>query len=188
MTILRSTIEMIPATTSQTIGPYWHLIKDDTWADLTRFGARGDRIVLTGRIIDGDGAPVTDACVELWQASPPAAPDWDGFGRAGTDSTGSFRFITLKPDAIPVGGRSNAMQAPHGALTLFARGLLIHLQTRVYFEGESLNEQDPLLQVLPAERRGTLIARREGQEEEGLPVWRLDIRLQGGNETVFLDI
>lgn len=178
---------MTAATTSQTVGPYWHLLEDKSWADLTRFGAKGERIVLIGTLTDGAGAPVTDACVELWQPSPPASANWDGFGRAGTDHAGTFRFITLKPGPIAGAPGANTPQAPHGALTIFARGLLIHLQTRVYFADESLNEMDPLLASLAPARRGTLIARPDG-EHDGMPAWRLDIRLQGEGETVFLNV
>ena len=178
---------MTAATASQTIGPYWHLLEDPSWADLTRFGAAGERIVLTGTITDGDGAPVTDACVELWQPSPAATPVWDGFGRAATNEQGVFRFVTLKPG--PVGGApdANEPQAPHAALTIFARGLVIQLQTRAYFAGEPLNESDPLLASLPPARRATLVAQPAG-EQDATPVWRLDICLQGENETVFLDV
>lgn len=178
---------MPAATASQTIGPYWHLLEEPSWADLTRFGAAGERIALIGNITDGDGVPVADACVELWQASPPASADWDGFGRAATDVEGNFRFVTLKPGPVPGPPGANTPQAPHAGITLFARGLLIHLQTRAYFEGEALNERDPLLASLNPARRATLIARPVG-ERDGLPAWRLDIRLQGDDETVFLDI
>jgi protocatechuate 3,4-dioxygenase alpha subunit len=178
---------MTAATASQTIGPYWHLLEEPAWADLTRFGAAGERIVLTGIVTDGDGAPVTDACLELWQPSPPAAANWDGFGRAGTDAEGRYRFVTLKPGPVAGAPRANALQAPHAALTIFARGLLIHLHTRAYFEGEALNAADGLLASLEPARRGTLIARPEGRAD-GMAVWRLDIRLQGAGETVFLEI
>ena len=174
---------MPAATASQTIGPYWHLLEDKAWADLTRFGAAGERIELTGRITDGSGAPVTDACVELWQPDPPASDTWDGFGRAATDAQGVFRFVTLKPGPVPLSDGSNTLQAPHVALTIFARGLLIHLHTRVYFDGEALNAEDPLLSSLPPDRRATLVAQPNGSGG-----WRLDIRLQGDGETVFLDI
>jgi protocatechuate 3,4-dioxygenase alpha subunit len=178
---------MTAATASQTIGPYWHLLEDKAWADLTRFGAEGERIILTGSITDGDGALVTDACVELWQPSPAASAVWEGFGRAATNDQGVFRFTTLKPG--PVGGApgANEPQAPHAALTIFARGLVIQLQTRAYFAGEPLNDSDPLLASLPPERRGTLVAHPAGTQD-GTPIWRLDIRLQGENETVFLDV
>ena len=178
---------MTAATASQTIGPYWHLLEDKSWADLTRFGAEGERIVLTGTIIDGDGALVTDACVELWQPSPPSTAVWDGFGRAATDDSGLFRFLTLKPGPVDGAPGANAQQAPHVALTIFARGLVFQLQTRAYFSGEPQNETDALLASLPPARRATLIARPDG-EQDGVPVWRLDIRLQGQDETVFLDV
>jgi protocatechuate 3,4-dioxygenase alpha subunit len=178
---------MTAATASQTIGPYWHLLEDPSWADLTRFGAEGEKIALIGTITDGEGLPVSDACVELWQPSPAASPVWDGFGRAATDIEGNFRFTTIKPGPVAGAPGSNVPQAPHAALTLFARGLVIHLQTRAYFDGDPLNDSDALLASLPPERRGTLIARSVGAPD-GLPTWRLDIRLQGPDETVFLDV
>ncbi len=168
------------ATASQTIGPYWHLIEHPEWADLTRFGAEGERLVLTGRITDGDGAAVGDACVELWQASPPADARFPGYGRAATDSNGRFRLVTLKPGPLP--GPGNAQQAPHLAINLLARGILGRLVTRVYFDGDPLNETDPILGLIedPA-RRATLIARPAGPG-----TWHTDIRLQGEGETVFM--
>lgn len=168
-------------TPSQTIGPFWHGLADPAMADLTRFGAPGERIVLAGTVTDGDGAPVADACVELWQASPPVSEDFTGFGRAATDAQGGYRFTTLRPAALP--GRGNLTQAPHLALTVFARGLLAQVVTRAYFAGEPLNDVDPVLNAVPAERRGTLIAGADGPA-----CWRLDIRLQGDAETVFLDV
>lgn len=182
---------MPAATPSQTIGPYWHLIHDPEWTDLTRFGAEGDKIVLTGTLSDGEGKPVTDASVEIWQADPPASDTFPGYGRAATDSAGKFRFVTVPPGPVP--GRGNAQQAPHIAIAILARGLLKALFTRAYFDGDPLNETDPLLASIddPARRR-TLVAHRESSEEgEDVAqpaVWRLDIRLQGSGETVFLDI
>ena len=173
---------MATATASQTIGPFWHLLEDKDWADLTRFGATGERITLIGQVRDGSGAPVSDACVEIWQADPPADDKFPGFGRCGTDRNGMFRFATLKPGPVP--GRGNATQAPHIAIQIFARGLLRGLVTRAYFAGENLNETDPLLAAIDSSaRRNTLIARPAGEA-----TWRLDIRLQGGDETVFLDV
>jgi protocatechuate 3,4-dioxygenase alpha subunit len=173
---------MTAATASQTIGPYWHLIEDKSWADLTRFGAEGERIVLTGAVIDGDGAPFADGCVEIWQADPPASDSFPGFGRSVIDRYGNYHLVTMKPGPVP--GRGNAQQAPHIAICILGRGLMHHLVTRAYFAGETLNATDPLLTSIeePA-RRATLIARNDAPG-----VWRLDIRLQGGNETVFLDI
>jgi protocatechuate 3,4-dioxygenase alpha subunit len=139
-------------------------------ADLTRFGATGPRLQLTGRVFDGDGAPITDACIELWQATPAASPAFLGWGRCATNVQGAFRFLTLTPDA----------EAPYFAIAIFARGLVKPLWTRVYFADPG----DPWLAALPAERRATLVA----QPEPGAPdSWRWDIRLQGDGETVFLD-
>lgn len=175
------------ATSSQTIGPYWHLLEDPAMADLTRFGAEGERMLLIGAVTDGDGLPVSDACVEIWQPSPARSAAWDGFGRVATDIEGNYRFLTLRPGPVAGARGANTPQAPHVAMTLFARGLLFQLQTRIYFEGEALNEADTLLGSLEPERRATLIARPVG-ERDGVPAWRLDIRLQGEDETVFLDV
>ena len=177
---------MPSATSSQTIGPFWHLIEHPEWADLTRFGAAGQAVTLTGTIVDGDGNPVTDAAVELWQADPASDEHFPAFGRSRTDEAGRFHFRTLRPGPVP--GRGNAQQAPHFAITIFARGLLKGLITRAYFAGEPLNETDPLLSSIEdPRRRATLIAKADGADG-----WRIDIRLQSGAlgepETVFLDI
>jgi protocatechuate 3,4-dioxygenase, alpha subunit len=180
---------MTAATASQTAGPYWHMIDFPEWADLLRPGSgneavQGEKVVLVGRITDGDGAVAPDALVEIWQAGPDGRHEdvFHGFGRCATDANGEFRFTTLKPGPVP--GRGNATQAPHIQIAIFARGLMTHLVTRAYFAGEALNATDPVLALVedPA-RRATLIAKPEGDG-----VWRLDIRLQGEAETVFLDI
>ena len=157
-----------PVTSSQTIGPFWHLINDPATADLTRFGAAGTRIELAGRVLDGDGAPVGDGCVEIWQATPAATREFPGWGRSATDAHGGFRFITLAPDPA----------APYLAVAVFARGLLKPLWTRVYLAEIA----DPLLSALPRGRRATRLARPEP------PRWHWDVRLQGDGETVFLDL
>jgi protocatechuate 3,4-dioxygenase alpha subunit len=163
-------------TSSQTIGPFWHLVVDPAASDLTRFGASGERIELTGRVSDGLGAPVDDACVEIWQASPPAGDVFPGWGRAATDAQGQFRFLTVKPAAI-------AGEAPHISIVVMARGLLKPLWTRCYFDGDPLNDRDPLLRsIADAARRQTLLARGDGGR------LRFDIRLQGQGETVFLEV
>jgi protocatechuate 3,4-dioxygenase alpha subunit len=177
---------MPSATSSQTIGPFWHLIEHPEWADLTRFGAAGHVVRLTGTVVDGDGNPVTDAAVELWQADPPADEHFPAFGRSCTDEAGRFHFTTLRPGPVP--GRGNALQAPHFAITILARGLLKALMTRAYFAGEPLNDSDPLLSSIDdPRRRATLIA-----ESDGTDCWRIAIRLQrgalGDTETVFLDL
>ncbi len=180
---------MTAATAHQTAGPYWHMIDFPEWADLLRAGSgnegvQGERIVLAGRITDGDGAPVVDGLVEIWQAGPDGRYEdvFHGFGRCATDANGEFRFTTLKPGPVP--GRGNATQAPHIEIAIFARGLMQHLVTRAYFAGEALNATDPVLNLVedPA-RRATLVAKPEVGG-----IWRLDIRLQGEGETVFLEV
>ncbi|HQT63628.1 MAG: protocatechuate 3,4-dioxygenase subunit alpha [Acidocella sp. 20-57-95] len=171
-----------PTTTSQTIGPYWHLIEDKSWSDLTRFGASGEVITVEGNIRDGAGALANDACVEIWQTSPATSDAFPGFGRAATDAAGKFSFKTIKPG--PVAGPGNTLQAPHLAVTILARGLMFHLATRLYFENEPANENDPILSLIADKaRRNTLLAR-----ETKPGVWHLDIHLQGEAETVFFDI
>ena len=177
---------MPSATSNQTIGPFWHLIEDREWADLTRLGAAGHQLTLIGTIIDGDGNPVTDAAVELWQADPPADERFPAFGRSRTDEAGKFQFKTLRPGPVP--GRGNAQQAPHFDITILARGLLKALVTRVYFAGEPLNDTDPLLSsVEDPRRRATLMAQPDDAD-----CWRIGIRLQRGKagepEAVFLDV
>lgn len=173
---------MTAATAAQTIGPYWHLIDDPSFADLTRFGAAGERIVLVGTVTDGDGAAVVDGCIELWQSSPPADVRFQGYGRCATDGTGGYRFTTIKPSAVA--GHGNTLQAPHIAINILARGIITRLYTRAYFAGDPLNETDPLLNLInPPTRRATLIA-----QPERAGVWRMDIRLQGAGETVFIAV
>ncbi len=171
-----------PATSSQTIGPYWHLLADPALADLTRFGAEGERIELTGQVFDGEGLPMTDACIEIWQTSPEGSELFDGWGRSATDHDGRYRFVTLKPTPLP--GRGNSLQAPHIALSVFARGLLHQETTRAYFEGEALNETDAVLNLVEEARRGTLISRKDARRAG---CWVFDIRMQGEGETVFLE-
>jgi protocatechuate 3,4-dioxygenase alpha subunit len=180
----------VPATASQTAGPYWHMVDFPEWADLLRAGGpnegiEGERIVITGRITDGRGDPMADAMVEIWQAGPDGRYDgaFHGFGRCATDKDGRFRFVTLKPGPVP--GRGNALQAPHIMLSIFARGLMKQAITRLYFAGEPLNATDPVLNMIedPA-RRATLIAEAGNSPGE----WRLDIRFQGPNETVFFEV
>jgi protocatechuate 3,4-dioxygenase alpha subunit len=173
---------MPAATASQTIGPYWHLVEDPSWSDLTRFGAEGEAITLTGTLADGAAAKISDAAIEIWQSSPATTDRFTGYGRTKTDAQGSFRFRTLKPG--PVAGLGNALQAPHVAIIIHARGVLRALTTRLYFAGEPLNETDPVLSLIEdAAARQTLIARPSSPA-----TWHLDIRLQGENETVFMEI
>ncbi len=190
---------LIP-TPSQTVGPFFHLALDrPEWADLAPPGAAGERIVVEGSVVDGDGAPVGDACLELWQANAagryahpddgredkPLDPNFRGFGRVSTDAAGRFRFTTIRPGPVP--GRGNNLQAPHIAVALFARGLLKQLYTRIYFADEKANEADPVLASIddPA-RRQTLLATRSSAA--GAPIYRFDIILQGNGETAFFEI
>ena len=194
---------LIP-TPSQTVGPFFHLGLDrPEWGDLTRGNPKGERIVIEGRVLDGDGAPVPDAVIELWQANAagryahpddkqtdkPLDPNFRGFGRVATDAVGRFRVATIRPGPVP--GRGNSLQAPHINVLLLSRGLLIHLHTRIYFAGEPANASDPLLSSIEDTAvRGTLLARRaEGSSQSGSPaLYRFDIVMQGENETVFLDL
>ena len=190
------TIKLIP-TPGQTVGPFFALGLDrPEWADLTRDNPQGERIVIEGQVRDGDGAPVPDAVIELWQANAAGrynSPDDDrtdkqidpkfvGFGRASTDPQGRFKITTVKPGPVP--GRGNALQAPHINVAFFARGLLKQLFTRIYFADSPENASDPLLAGIEDDSvRNTLIARRG---EGG--VYRFDFVLQGKDETAFLDL
>ncbi|HUC10798.1 MAG TPA: protocatechuate 3,4-dioxygenase subunit alpha [Stellaceae bacterium] len=192
--------DKLVATPSQTVGPFFHIGLDRPgWADLTTGNPQGERIVVAGRVTDGDGAPVPDACLEFWQANAagryahpddtrtdkPLDPNFRGFGRVSTTADGNFQVNTIRPGPVP--GRGNALQAPHIAVALFARGLLKQLYTRIYFAGDPLNETDPaLLAIADPARRQTLIAHRLDGPEPA--TWRLDIVMQGENETVFFDI
>jgi len=164
---------------------------------LTRPETIGERIRIEGRVLDGDGIPVPDAMVEIWQANAygrynhptdqgPAAldPSFPGYGRSGTAEDGSYWFETIKPGPAPFDGER--LQAPHICVTVFSRGLLNHLVTRLYFEDEPTSAADPVLQCVPDDRQATLLARREPGEETA--VYRFDIILQGADETAFFNI
>lgn len=182
------------ASGSQTVGPYLHI--GLTWLNTDRIArpdVKGERVVIQGKLLDGDGAGVGDALIEIWQANAAgkyAHPDdrqkkaleksFRGFGRIPTDAQGRFRFGTIKPGRVP--GPGGNLQAPHLVVTVFMRGLLKQLATRIYFPGDSANLRDPILQRVPAARRATLIARRK---RKGVLEW--NIVLQGRNETAFFD-
>jgi protocatechuate 3,4-dioxygenase, alpha subunit len=187
-------------TPSQTIGPFFHrALLHQGWNDLSARGAAGERVVIEGRVLDGDGAAVSDAMIEIWQANAagrydhpddrreekPLDGNFHGFGRAATAFDGSFSFRTIKPGPVP--GSGNRMQAPHINVSVFARGLLKRLVTRIYFPGDPLNDADSLLKSVPHDRRPTLIA-RAGDRSSSDRVLYFDIILQGDGETVFLDV
>ncbi|MFB2566101.1 protocatechuate 3,4-dioxygenase subunit alpha [Rhizobium sp. IMFF44] len=194
-------------TPSQTAGPYVHIgltpnyseiggvYEADLGSVMVNDKTLGERITVTGRVIDGAGAPVKDAVLEIWQAdsaglynSPSelrgtADPHFTGWGRCPTNSTdGVFRFETIKPGRVPF--KDGRKMAPHITVWIVARGINIGLHTRMYFPEEAAaNVEDPLLaRIEHKERLATLIARKEGS------VYTFDVHLQGDKETVFLDI
>ena len=192
-------------TPSQTVGPYfaYGLTSNGKydWNDafsnnLVTPDATGERIRVQGRVFDGDGQPVPDCMLEIWQADAQgrfadpkdkrALPNakFRGFGRIGTDGKGDFAFDTVKPGSVP--DPDGKPQAPHILLAVYARGMLLHAYTRIYFDGEAANAADPVMALVPADRRATLIAAREAGK--GNPVYRFDVHLQGDNETVFFEI
>ena len=196
---------MSDITPSQTVGPFFkygltpggHYDWNDAFTNnLVTPDVSGDRIRIEGRVFDGDGVPVPDCMLEIWQADSQgrfadpkdkrALPNarFRGFGRCGTDANGTFAFDTIMPGQVA--DPDGKPQAPHILLAVFARGMLRHLYTRNYFGGEAANDGDPVLALVPADRRATLIATRE--PGNGNAVYRLDLRLRGDNETVFFDV
>jgi protocatechuate 3,4-dioxygenase alpha subunit len=171
-------------TPSQTIGPFFHdALLDEDRSELVASDHPG-AIRIEGAVYDGAGDPVSDAMVEIWQADPAGRYDegFSGFGRTGTDAGGSFSFVTVKPGPVP--GPVGGTQAPHIMVSVFARGLLKRLVTRIYFPDEGdANASDPVLSAIEdPEHRRTLVARDEGG------ALRFDIRLQGENETAFFEL
>jgi protocatechuate 3,4-dioxygenase alpha subunit len=182
------------ASGKQTVGPYLHIgLKWLSTTDIAGKGAKGERVAIAGRLIDGDGVGVNDGVIEIWQANAegkyahpedtqkkPIEKGWRGFGRAFTDAKGGFRFTTIKPGRVPA--PDGSLQAPHLVVSVFMRGMLKHLMTRIYFPDETAaNALDPILKLVPAARRATLMPRRKGKTLE----W--NVVLQGKNETVFFD-
>jgi len=175
--------KQIPSS-SQTVGPYFRIGLEyliDLMAELD--GALKSEIEIRGRVVDSDGAPVPDAMLEFWStghshegADTRGIPI--GFRRVGTDENGNFAARIAKPVASSL--EDGRMQAPHAMVLVFSRGLQRNLITRVYPEGGPGYEGDPVLLLVPEERRGTLVAKRDGEN-----VYRWDVILQGTNETVF---
>jgi protocatechuate 3,4-dioxygenase alpha subunit len=185
-----------PTTPSQTVGPFFSI--GFSWLernDLTEGATGGTRVTIRGRVLDGKGQPVPDAVLEIWQADangryahpedagdPVGANNFFGFGRVSVNDQGEFRFTTIKPGRVP--GPDGKPQAPHLEVSVFMRGLLRRLVTRIYFPGEQANDADAVLGLVPAHRRHTLVAQPSTSEPETL-VW--DVHLQGEHETVFFD-
>ncbi len=183
-------------TPSQTIGPFFHFSLPYEEGEHLVSPEDPDAVRIVGTIYDGEGAPVTDAMVEIWQANRagryahpedrrdelPLENDFTGFGRCSTDSEGRYEFVTVKPGVVP--DPEGQPQAPHILVSIFSRGLLKRLVTRVYFpDEEDANGTDPVLSLVEdSAKRSTLIARQLDNALE------LDVHLQGDQQTVFFDV
>ena len=164
---------MAGLTPFQTVGPYLHL---GLRAGREPMSAPGltEPLVIAGRLLDGAGEGIADGVLEFWAAG------FDGIGRVWTGAGGSYRLAGVKPPARV--DRDGPVHAPHFAVRVLARGILTEYLTRVYFAGDPDNDRDLVLTLVPADRRGTLIATPAGPRE-----YHLDIVLQGDRETVFFD-
>ena len=189
--------EQLSCLPSQTVGPFFHFALTASMAlgCLPAQEAKGERIRLQFRLLDGDGAPLPDGIIELWQADASGRyhhladtqdgepdPAFCGFGRLATDAAGTCTFETVRPGRVADG--RGGFQAPHISVSVFARGLLARLCTRVYFDGDPALDGDLILARVPAERRQTLIAKRDAIPGH----WTFEIHLQGPQETVLFDI
>jgi protocatechuate 3,4-dioxygenase alpha subunit len=186
-------------TPSQTVGPFYAIGLTRTPMNvMASESSQGQRIRIEGQVFDGDGVAIPDVMVEIWQANAygrynhpddkqekPLDPTFAGWGRSGTDEKCFYSFETVKPGPVP--GYDESVQAPHINFVVFARGMLVHAYTRMYFADEPANESDPVLNSIKNKsRRRTLIALPGMETVE--TVYRFDIRLQGENETVFFDM
>ena len=189
----------LKATPSQTVGPFFApaLLRDPLNNVMVTDTTIGERVRIEGRVTDGDGQPVSDAMIEIWQANShgrynhpldqrdlPLDEAFTGFGRAGSDDDGRYWFETVKPGPVPFD--DERMQAPHLSVTVMSRGMLNHAITRLYFADDPANDADPVLALVPANRRATLLAQRD--DSNGSTVYRFDIVLQGRGETVFFNV
>jgi protocatechuate 3,4-dioxygenase, alpha subunit len=187
-------MRLVP-TPSQTVGPFFALGFDSLYIDkIASEGLAGERIAIAGRVLDGDGQAVPDAVIEIWQADSEgtyAHPEsrrntqsqggFLGFLRMPTNEDGEFRFATVKPGRVP--GPDRKLQAPHLAVSVFMRGLLKRLVTRMYFPDEAANADDLVLNLVEPARRETLIARKSSDGK----CLQWNVILQGKDETVFFD-
>jgi protocatechuate 3,4-dioxygenase, alpha subunit len=205
-------LNYLKETASQTAGPYVHIGLLPRQAGFDIFAnnlgemmvgpkTKGERVIIEGRVIDGAGAPLKDALIEIWQANAagrynhaadrqakPIDDDFRGWGRSGCDfESGRYCFRTIKPGAV-VGRSGHRPMAPHVNLWIVARGINIGLSTRMYFgDEEAANAADPVLNIIePAFRRKTLLGQRQLRDQD--VVYSFDIYLQGERETVFFDI
>jgi protocatechuate 3,4-dioxygenase alpha subunit len=190
---------MFLLTPSQTIGPfYWGTIVNSYSANLAPAGVAGERLEIVLTLHDVEGKIVPDGLFEVWQANShgrynhpddrrnlPLDAGFEGYGRASTYTDGSSRFSTVKPGRVP--WPQGGMQAPHINISIFARGVLNRLATRLYFDGDPANAEDPVLKLVEPARRSTLTAKKDSKGGPHGPVWRLPIHIGGANETVFFD-
>ncbi|MGH7853196.1 MAG: protocatechuate 3,4-dioxygenase subunit alpha [Candidatus Binatia bacterium] len=186
-------------TPSQTVGPFYSIgLTSKSMNVLATDATEGQRVRIEGRVFDGDGNPIPDAMVEIWQANSygrynhpddkqekPLDARFIGWGRSGTDENCMYSFDTIKPGPVP--GPDGAAQAPHINVIVFARGMLLHAYTRLYFADEPANEKDPVLNSIKSKKRRQTLIASPGMEN-GKTVYRFDIRLQGESETVFFDM
>lgn len=197
-------VKILSETPSQTAGPYVHIglaleaagnpaREQEIWNEMARPEAPGEHIVLLGHVYDGNGHLIRDSFLELWQANADGEYDveydlskaFNGFGRTATTDEGEWLARTIKPGMVR--NAAGLPMAPHINVSLFARGINIHLQTRLYFDDEAQsNAADPVLNLIEQpQRRQTLIAKR--CTVDGKLAYRFDIRVQGEDETVFFD-
>ena len=186
----------LKATSSQTVGPFFRIGLDWLYTDnLASKIALGQKIEISGKILDADGNAIPDAILELWQANAegnyahpegtrekPIDPQFQGFGRVSTEEDGAFHFTTIKPGRVR--GPSGKLQAPHIVVSLFMRGLLRRLVTRIYFPDDPSHQEDFVLTEVEPSRRHTLIAQTSPANPSQL-IW--NVYMQGPNETVFFD-
>jgi protocatechuate 3,4-dioxygenase, alpha subunit len=187
--------ERLGLTPSQTVGPYLHMVFGWTAErDIAPLGVPGERMTIEIRLFDHDGLPLKDGMIELWQANAagryahaedtqdkPLDTAFHGFGRASTDEAGRVLFHTIKPGPVP--GLGNSLQAPHINVSVLGRGLLNRMATRIYFPGDALNDTDPVLGLVPAAHRATLMA-----ELGTACAYRFDVHLGGPGETTFFQL
>jgi protocatechuate 3,4-dioxygenase alpha subunit len=187
----------VPSTTSQTVGPFFSIGLEWLYRDnLVAEGVAGERITIQGRLFDGDRAPVPDALLEFWQANSygkynhredtqdkPTEPAFTGFARVPVNAEGTFRLTTIKPGSVP--SPNGKDQAPHLVVSIFMRGVLRRLVTRMYFPDDPQNATDPILDLVDPARRSTLIAKKL-PDDPGTLEWNLF--LQSPDETVFFDL
>lgn len=190
-------LKHLVASGSQTVGPFFHFgLTDDASGRIAANSAPGEHVRIRIRVSDGEGVPVPDAMIEIWQADHDGKyrepgrpdgktepPDFVGYGRQATDANGACEFETVRPGRVADG--AGGLQAPHLNVCLFARGLLRQLHTRIYFDGDADLADDAVVQRVPADRRATLVARVSASSPS---LWQFEIRMQGDQETVFFDL